>query len=297
MHISRQFARTAGHRGNAVLSNDDLVRFAPSVMAVEAHSSRTERFRPIPTLRVIDAMRAEGFVPVFATQSRSRDESKLGFTKHMLRFRRVQDMERPATTRKIGDTYAEAVLVNANDGTSSYKLYSGLFRLVCLNGMVTQQPGGVEVTVGHRGSQDDVARKVIEGTYEVLGQADRNMIAAETWGDVALAEDEQRALAEAAHAIRFPEAQEAPYQAAITPDHMLRTQRWEDRRNDLWTTFNRVQENMIQGGLEGSRVDEQGRRRNVTTRAVNGIDQNVGLNRALWMLTQRMAEIRGVPAA
>ncbi|KPC54864.1 Uncharacterized protein AC509_5289 [Pseudomonas amygdali pv. morsprunorum] len=60
--------------------------------------------------------------------------------------------------------------------------------------------------------------------------------------------------------------------------------RREDRSGDLWTTFNRVQENTIIGGLTGR--NKQGRR--TTTRAVNGIDQDVKLNRALWVLAQAL---------
>ena len=33
-------------------------------------------------------------------------------------------------------------------------------------------------------------------------------------------------------------------------------------------------------------------RRNVTTRQVNGIDQDVRLNRALWMLAEKIAELK-----
>jgi hypothetical protein len=33
--------------------------------------------------------------------------------------------------------------------------------------------------------------------------------------------------------------------------------------------------------------------RRVSTRGVKGIDQDVRLNKALWMLSERMAELRG----
>ncbi|PYD09527.1 DUF945 domain-containing protein, partial [Pseudomonas savastanoi pv. glycinea] len=46
--------------------------------------------------------------------------------------------------------------------------------------------------------------------------------------------------------------------------------------------------NTIKGGLTGR--NKQGRR--TTTRAVNGIDQDVKLNRALWVLAQAMGEHR-----
>jgi hypothetical protein len=45
--------------------------------------------------------------------------------------------------------------------------------------------------------------------------------------------------------------------------------------------------------LRGRTVDANGRRKRTTTRAVNGIDGNVKLNRALWTLTEKMAELSG----
>ena len=72
----------------------------------------------------------------------------------------------------------------------------------------------------------------------------------------------------------------------------------DDKANDLWTTFNVAQENVIRGGLRGVVLDEQGRRvRRVSTRAVNGIDQDIKLNKALSVVSQKMAELKGVKVA
>jgi len=71
---------------------------------------------------------------------------------------------------------------------------------------------------------------------------------------------------------------------------------------DLWHTLNVVQENVIRGGLHGTvrGIDPDTNRRTfrrVTTREVRGIDQDVKLNRALWMLAERMAELKGAAIA
>ncbi len=68
----------------------------------------------------------------------------------------------------------------------------------------------------------------------------------------------------------------------------MQAKRSEDRASDLWTTFNRVQENMTKGGVHGR--NHTGRR--VTTRPINGIDQNVKVNRALWVLAEEMRKLR-----
>ena len=57
---------------------------------------------------------------------------------------------------------------------------------------------------------------------------------------------------------------------------------------DLWTTFNRVQENMIKGGVPG----RSARGRRMTTRGVAGVNENVKLNRALWTLADEFAKLK-----
>jgi hypothetical protein len=64
--------------------------------------------------------------------------------------------------------------------------------------------------------------------------------------------------------------------------------------DDLWTAFNRVQENAIRGGLQAWSRDAHNRSRRIRSREVTGIDQDVKLNRALWLLGERMATLKGV---
>lgn len=49
---------------------------------------------------------------------------------------------------------------------------------------------------------------------------------------------------------------------------------------------------MIRGGLHGQRRNAEGRIRRSQTRAINGIDQNVSLNRALWTLAEGMQRLQ-----
>jgi hypothetical protein len=53
-----------------------------------------------------------------------------------------------------------------------------------------------------------------------------------------------------------------------------------------------IQENVIRGGQRGQVVATNGARRRASVREVAGIDQGRALNRALWVLTERMAELR-----
>ncbi|MCY1448628.1 hypothetical protein D9M71_653120 [compost metagenome] len=52
--------------------------------------------------------------------------------------------------------------------------------------------------------------------------------------------------------------------------------------------FNRTQENLIRGGLAGR--GSNGRRQR--TRPVQGIDQDLRLNRALWLLADGLRQLK-----
>jgi len=264
------------------LTDGELKRAVPSIFATEAHESRSARFVPVPTIEVLDGLRKEGFDPFFAQQARTRIAGKAEFTKHMMRLRHR------SITNGEGEAF-EVILVNANDGTSSYQMIPGYFRFVCANGLMVGDTFN-EVKVRHSGN---AISEVIEGAYTVLEDAEEITEQVQSFKAITVSDAERVILAEAAHALRFPDAhKEDGKPAPVTVDQMLRARRRDDRAGDLWTAFNVVQENTIKGGLYGQTRTAEGRIRRQRTRAVGGIDQNKALNRALWTLTERMAELK-----
>jgi hypothetical protein len=299
MNFAR-FARTSNVNTASALTASQLRSMVPSAYATSKHESRSARYTYIRTSEVIDGLIANGFQPVQAFQGGSRIEGKAEFTKHLIRFRQIG-----AQLSKVGDTLPEVVLINSHDGTSSYKLFAGLFRLVCSNGLIIADKMLGELTVPHKG---DIVDNVIDGSFQIIGQAKKTLERVEDWSVLALTAGEQDAFAEAAHTLRFADA-EGKTDTPITAAQLLRPRRLDDMRDgasygenrpaaDLYRTLNVVQENVIRGGLSGyARNAETRRTRRVTTREINGIDQNVRLNRALWQLAERMAELKGVSSA
>ena len=286
------FPRFASHAasGRGPLGSDQLRRLVPSAFATRAHESRSERYTYIPTSAVIDGLRANGFEPTFAKQGHSRVKGKAEFTKHLLRFR-YRGQERIG--RKVGDVFPEVVLLNSHDGTSAYQLMAGTFRFVCLNGLVVADRGLGTIKVPHKG---DIVNQVIEGSHAVLRESIRAVDRADAWAWVTLSGDERLAMAESAHVLRFGEGRSGQVAKLVPPAQMLSPRRHQDTAHDLWTTINVLQENAIRGGLTAWDRDTNNRRCQVATRPVNGIGQAVNLNRALWLLGERMAEIKGAAA-
>ena len=48
----------------------------------------------------------------------------------------------------------------------------------------------------------------------------------------------------------------------------------------------------MRGGLKGINRDSNGRLKRSTTRPVKALDRNIKLNQALWLLTEKMAELK-----
>jgi len=274
-----------GSYGTRVMDDDALRSIAPSIFATDKHGSRSERYTYIRTSEIVAGMRREGFEPVAAKQGGSRVEGKADFTKHLIRFRRV-DAE--PVSRELGALYPEVVVVNSHDGTSAYQVMAGLMRLVCLNGMLVSDRELSSVRVPHKG---DVIGQVIEGSYTVIGESRRAIEAAQSWAGITLSRDERQIMAEAAHVLRFGDA-EGETDTPIKADQLLTPRRVDDRRGDLWTTTNVIQENVVRGGLRAWGRDANNHPRRTTTREVRNIDGDVKLNRALWLLSERMAALK-----
>lgn len=263
------------------LSLDHLHEMVPSAFATAAHESRSDRYTYIPTSDVINGLMKEGFLPFAAKQGNSKIKGKSDFTKHMIRFRHENSM-----TNSKGDSLPEVVLINSHDGTSTYQLLSGLFRLVCLNGMVVPETRSSCIRVPHKGN---IVDDVIEGSFKVLEESNNIIETANLWREIELKPREQLLLAKTAHRIRFEDA-DGTLDTPIKPEQLLIPRRQDDVGDSLWLTHNRIQENITKGGLSGIRHEIGHRHRRVTTRNVNNIDQDVRLNRSLWELSSQLAQ-------
>lgn len=275
---------------NITLNEDALRRYAPSIFTEGGSERVSDKYSHISTIDVIRGLQAEGFMPVKAMQSRSRLAHKRAFTKHMLRFRHLD-----AKPNEAG-LFPELVLVNSHDGLSSYRLMAGIYRMVCSNGLIAGDTFR-EMRVRHQG---DVVGNVIEGTYEVMKESNLLIESADRMSGIILDSNEKKIFSEAVHQLRFDG--QTIEEAGIKPNQFLQPRRYQENgKDDLFTVFNIAQENTIKGGLSGYAISEDGRYRNrttgermkkVTTREIKSIDQSNTLNRALWTLAEKMAELK-----
>jgi hypothetical protein len=262
----------SGYRAKRPLTDEELMRYAPSIFAEKPWRKMSKKYRFIPTIKVINAMRKAGIHPVTATQSTSRIEGKGNFTKHSIRFRFDTGL------LEKGEVIPEIQLVNSHDGTASYRLYLGIYRCFCANQCTVEDKRVQSIRVIHRGGHD-LCREVINASFKLAKKANIIMDRINDWRKIELNQAQQLDFATKALDL---------YKSSIEiqPERLLWTRRNADRANDLWTVFNKIQEHVIKGGMRGRTTT--GRR--TSARAVKSIDRNLDLNLGLWRLADTIAQ-------
>jgi hypothetical protein len=245
------------------ISPETLRERVPAVFASGAHERTSPSYTFLSTERVLTALASAGFLPVEARQA-SRARSPL-HARHLIRLRPRFE------TIQLRDAIAEILFLNSHDGTSAYQLRVGLFRVVCTNGLVVSSGVFPVWRVTHRGNVvDDVVGAALEisGRFEVLAASVERM------ERTVLDASQRLELAGQALTLRFPKDQHG----GMEPSQLLVPRRPEDVGNDLWRTFNVIQENVLRGGL----VRRSASNRLTRSRRITAIREDMRLNSALW---------------
>lgn len=270
MIIDATIAHTENFAHTSELSDDALRRQAPAAFAGGPSPDRSPRYTYVPTDDVVSGLRSAGWVPVSATHVRTRTLARVGYQKHLIRLRR------PWAEERDSEHSFELVLINAHDGTSAYHLHAGVFRRICLNGLVVADACFESLRFPHRGSTPD---KVVEGSLRLVEALPRIQERIGQLKSRILTDVEQIGFAERAMALRYPK------NPPVRPFRLLDPRRNEDVGNSAWTVFNRIQENLIRGGVSDGQRTAAGYTRVV--RGVRGIASTVALNKGLWDLAEQ----------
>jgi len=260
------------------LTNDNIIDLAPAAGAFAPIDGVSEKYTFLPTITAVDLLRDAGWEPIEASQSGVRKKSRDGYQKHLIRFARPELL--------LTDHRVDLLCYNAHDGLGAFKLLAGIFRFVCSNGLVVGDEFA-NFTHKHIGFSPD---KFLESAVKIANAAGEISGRVQDMKQIELSPAEQEIFAKSAH--EYVYGLEPETEPPIRPDQLLETRRYEDKGNDLWSTYNAVQENLVKGGLRGSIVGANGKRRRSTTRPITALDKNLKLNQALWRMTQRMTELK-----
>lgn len=252
------------------LSLENVRRQAPAVFAPSADERMSSKYTFIPTERVLTGLMQAGFVPVVARQAQSRRRSPL-HARHLVRLRRRVE------TIQLKDAVPEIVFLNSHDGTSGYQLRVGIFRVVCTNGLIVSRGAFPGYCVSHRGN---IVEEVIAAALDLSERFGGLAEQVERMERRRLEADEQVGFAQRALSLRYPDIASSGMQ----PSALLNCRRTQDVGDDLWNILNRVQENLLRGGM--SRRSATGRLTRM--RGITAIRQEVRINSGLWKLAHEL---------
>lgn len=261
------------------LTSAELPYVLPQHLNRKVYEKRSKSYDLFESDTIIQNLQRMNFVVRDAITQKSRSENGGGtsMTRHLYRLCRQSDFGKAEMP--------ELVLLNSHNGACSLRVYTGYFRLICTNGMIC---GGQEnLRIRHMGHTMEEVLSAIRGVAEGFSESYAKV---DAFKSKLLTGDEIREFAKRANKIReeIGLREVGDCMALATP------RRYEDRGNDLWSVYNRVQENLMKGGLELEKNAEKYRMegdrvvrtRNRRTRPITNIVQNVGTNTRLWTLAE-----------
>lgn len=263
--MSRMFRNTLSSPYTPIELSQVLARF-PSIVNTVSHQSRTKRYAHVTTGNVLVEMERNGFRVYGASEANVRAPHKRSYQRHMVRLRHE------STLANNTHRAPEILLLNSHDGSSGFRIISGLLEFACLNGLVTGDRFE-SFSIRHTG---DAASKVVDASFRVMSDLPRLTANIHAMQSRILSVNDQKEFAERALAARF--GNEAPF----SPLQINTPRRADDNNATLWSTFQRIQENITQGGASAFIRGSNGRTRRTTLRPIKAIDANVTINRELW---------------
>ena len=230
----------------------------------------------VPTMNVVNDLRALGYEVVDAKQVKARKKSTNGYQKHMITF------EHPKYKVEGREEYPQILLTNSHDGGNAFTLSAGIFRLVCSNGLVIKTEDYGSARLVHKGYSFEAVQKLVKEFEETVSEVLNKITEMKK---VQLTKEQQIEFAKKAALLRFTAKSynEDNIADVVSIDDLLNVERKEDAGNGLYEVFNRVQESLIQGKYlyaTNGKVDRQlGKARKA--RPIKNFKQSIEVNKKL----------------
>jgi hypothetical protein len=254
------------------LSLETAAQYAPAIMADKPADYITGRYIFTPTKEVISQMQDMGYILTGARQASTKSDLRKYHGNHTVTF------QHPDLYIKDNNGQVEArpqiVFMNSSDGSRPQSFDMGLFRLACANGLVTKSEDLGSFKERHtkltfQGLMDLISEKV-SGLNKVVSKIN-------DWNGIEMSASDRRKFAQDALALRVGEERKIEDYEIMS---VLESRRPEDDANNLWTVFNRVQENLIKGGFQ---LNER------QARPVTNLIADMQLNKGIWTLAESFA--------
>ena len=240
----------------------------PSAFTTTVAPHLSSNYTHIPTSQVVMDMIELGWTPVSAQEVKSR--KSVGFQKHIIRF---QNQNITINGTNDDNVFPELLLTNSHDGKNAFHLRVGLYRTVCSNGLVVADAEFSNVAIRHSGYTFEELRAQVLAMIETLPNLVNKINA---FRDISLSDEQQIEFALRAAQLRWKSQD-----VTVNPNDLLLAERNLDMGSDLWAVFNRVQEKLVNGG-----INYNNGRKTRKVRALKNFTADMHFNGELWELAE-----------
>lgn len=247
------------------LSNEEIKSKVPSIYGYPAETM-SEKYIFTPTHEIIDSFQKVGWYPtkISGVKPSKRD---INTVKHLIRFANTNE-----NGFKLKGLSPEVIIINSHNGHCPLSAHLGFYRFACANGLIS----GTEISkMRWKHKKLDFA-EVKQFILTATEEFNKN---------VKFITDYQKIDLTSKQRIQFAEKTiDMVWNGEMfEPELLLNARRDYDRENTLWNVFNRIQENVMKGGIRYN-VPESRKIRNKfrTSHQIKNIDKEVNVNILLW---------------
>ena len=209
----------------------------------------------IPTLDVVTKLQDEGWQLSGVAEHRSKNRKVTN------NYVQLQHPDFAVQNNKgKNEAYTSITLSNSCDGSQPLQMSLGMFRQVCTNGLIAFDRHAESQNIKHI---EINARDLDRFVTTMNNRANKLLTEVNEMKHKGLSIEDMRKLAREAARLRYRDL------STINIDDLLTVNRIEDESNDLWTVFNRIQENL--------------------THDVSNMNQDIKLNQRLFTLAETFA--------
>jgi len=256
------------------LTIEQLKQQAPALFTEQPHHEVSEQYHFIPTINVIEEIKANNWYPVSVSQAGVRDEEKEGKQQHLVKFRHFDDLLHPS------DNAVELLLFNSHDRSKSFSISAGIYRFVCSNGLVIADSVFETYKIKHLGDRDNDVETAVANITAIKPKL---MEKIETLESIELTQLEKESFAKSSIPLRFDKHLKIDHNDLLVPH------RNEDTKDDLYTVLNVIQENLLKGNISGVNKNTS---RKFTSKEITSISKDVDVNQGLWDIAERILTIK-----
>ena len=256
------------------LTINQLQEQAPALFTEQPHHEVSDMYHFIPTIDVVQEIKAHNWHPVSVSQANVRDEDKEGTQQHLVRFRHFDDLLNPQ------ENAVELLLFNSHDRSKSFSISAGIYRFVCSNGLIIADSVFETYKIKHLGDREN---DVVTAVNNITAIKPILMDKINTFESIALTPLEKESFAKSSIPLRFDKHLSIDHQDLLIPH------REDDTNDDLYTVLNVIQENLLRGNISGVNKDTN---RRFTSKEITSISKDVDVNQGLWDIAERIATIK-----